>query len=88
MPALDAVLDSLHIRMLYIEPGSFAEGKTLGDLDLKARFGIADYGFWRDNATDNTSDEATRLQAGDVLIVFVSDKTGEEMAGLFCCSRD
>ena len=87
-PAMDAVLLSLHIQTLIVEPGSFAEGKTIADLDLKTRYDIADCGLRRDNATDITPDTTTRLQAGDALIVFTSDKTIQEIAGLFSYTRD
>jgi len=88
VPAMDAVLESLRIHMVHVEPGSFAEGKTIRELDLKTRFGIADCGLWRDNATDIAPDVTTRLQAGDALIVFASDKTVQEITGLFCHSHD
>ena len=87
-PAMDAVLLSLHIQTLIVEPGSFAEGKTIADLDLKTRYDIADCGLRRDNATDITPDTTTRLLAGDALIVFTSDNTIQEIAGLFSYTRD
>jgi CPA2 family monovalent cation:H+ antiporter-2 len=88
VPAMDAVLESLRIHMVHVEPGSFAEGKTIRELDLKTRFGIADCGLRRNNATDIAPDVTTRLQAGDALIVFVSDKTVLEITGLFCHPHD
>jgi CPA2 family monovalent cation:H+ antiporter-2 len=88
VPAMDAVLESLRIHMVHVEPGSFAQGKTIRELDLKTRFGIADCGLRRDNATDIAPDVTTRLQAGDALIVFVSDKTVQEMTGVFCHPHD
>jgi CPA2 family monovalent cation:H+ antiporter-2 len=88
VPGIDAVLSSLRIHMLNIEPGSPAVGKTLADLDLKTRYGIADCGLRRNNATDIIADATTRLQAGDALIVFCSDRTVQEISGLFCHSHD
>jgi CPA2 family monovalent cation:H+ antiporter-2 len=88
VPAMDTVLESLRIHMVHVEPGSFADGKTIADLDLKTRYGITDCGLHRDNATNITPDETTRLQAGDALIVFASDKTVLEIAGLFCHPQD
>ena len=85
---MDIVLESLHVQMLHVEPGSFADGKTIADLDLKTRYGITDCGLRRHNATDITPDATTRLQAGDALIVFASDKTVQEIAGLFCHPQD
>jgi monovalent cation:H+ antiporter-2, CPA2 family len=88
VPGMDAVLSSLRIHMLTIEPGSSAEGKTIADLDLKTRHGIADCGLRRNNTTEIIADAATRLQAGDALIVFCSDRTVQEISGLFCQSPD
>jgi CPA2 family monovalent cation:H+ antiporter-2 len=85
---MDAVLSSLHIHMLTIAPGSSAEGKTIGDLDLKTRYGIADCGLRRNNSTDIIANATTRLQAGDALIVFCSDRTAREISGRFCHSPD
>lgn len=85
---MDASLQSLHIQTLIVEPGSSAEGQTIADLDLKGRYGITDCGLRRDNATEITPDATTRLQAGDALIVFTSDKTVYEIAGLFSRTHD
>jgi len=85
---MDAALQSLHIQTLIVEPGSSAEGQTIADLDLKGRYGITDCGLRRDNATEITPDTTTRLQAGDALIVFASDKTVNEIAGLFSRTCD
>lgn len=85
---MDAVLESLHIHMLNVEPGSSAKGKAIANLDLKGRYGIDDCGLRRDNATNITPDATTRLQAGDALIVFSSDTTVQEIAGLFSQRRD
>jgi K+/H+ antiporter YhaU regulatory subunit KhtT len=80
---MDAVLPSLRIHMLTVEAGSFAEGKTIADLDLKSRYGIEDFGLRKNNATTVAPDAATWLQAGDTLIILISDKTSQEIAGLF-----
>ncbi|OPX63650.1 MULTISPECIES: cation:proton antiporter [unclassified Methanoregula] len=83
VPGMDEVLSSLRIHMLTVEPKSPAEGKTLADLRLKEQYGIADCGLRRNGDTSVTADAATRLQAGDSLIVFCSDRTIREIAGLF-----
>jgi monovalent cation:H+ antiporter-2, CPA2 family len=88
VPGMDAVLLSLHVHMLTLEPGSSAEGKTIADLDLKTRYGIADCGLRRNNATDIIANTTTRLQAGDALIIFCSDRTAQEISGWFCHSPD
>jgi CPA2 family monovalent cation:H+ antiporter-2 len=88
IPAMDASLLTLHIQTLTVEPGSTAEGKTIADLDLKGRYGITDCGLRRDKATNIAPDATIRLQAGDVLIIFTSDKTIQEIAWLFSHTHD
>ena len=88
VPAIDTVLNSLHIHMLMVEPGSRADGKSIVDLDLKARYGITNFGLKRNDATVITPDPTMKLRAGDALVVFVSDQTVQEMAGLFSHSCD
>jgi monovalent cation:H+ antiporter-2, CPA2 family len=87
VPGMDEVLSSLRIHMLTVEPGSSAEGKTIADLELNVRYGITDCGLRRNNNTSITADTGTRLQAGDALIVFCSDSTVRDIAGLFCYPR-
>jgi CPA2 family monovalent cation:H+ antiporter-2 len=97
IPAMDTVLLSLHIQRLIIEPGSFAGGKTIADLELTTRYGIPDIGLRRDNATDITPHGTTRLQAGDALMLFFrQDRSGDcrhvqqppvLMVGLFSSPR-
>jgi monovalent cation:H+ antiporter-2, CPA2 family len=88
VPGMDTVLLSLRIHMLTVEPGSFADKKTIAELDLKARFGIKEYGLRRNNVTEITTATTTRLQEGDALILFTSDKTVQEIAGLFSHPQD
>ncbi len=88
VPGMDTSLLSLRIHTLTIEPGSFTDGKTIAELDLNTRYGITDYGLRRNNNTDITADTTTRLRAGDALILFTSDKTVQEIAGLFSHSHD
>lgn len=83
LPGMDTVLLSMRIHMLHIEPGSPAEERSIRELDLKRRYGITDVGLRRENATIVSPDPDTRLKAGDALIVFCSDRTAEEVAGLF-----
>jgi len=83
VPGMDEVLSSLRIHMLTVEPGSPAEGKTIADLRLKEQYGIADCGLRRNRDTSIAANAATRLQAGDALIVFCSDGIVREIAVLF-----
>jgi CPA2 family monovalent cation:H+ antiporter-2 len=80
---IDTPLHSMRIHTIFVEPGSTAAGKTLGELDLKNRFGIMDYGFRRDGCTTMHPDETICLQKGDALILFASDEKSEEIRPLF-----
>jgi CPA2 family monovalent cation:H+ antiporter-2 len=85
---MDTVLLSLRIHMLNVEPGSFAEGKTIEDLDLKNRYGITDFGLRRNNETTTLPDKAVRLKNGDGLLIFSTDQTADELARLFCQKQE
>ncbi|MDD4136603.1 MAG: cation:proton antiporter [Methanoregula sp.] len=80
---MDTVLLSLRIHMLKVEPGSFADGKTIADLDLKNRYGITDYGLRRENKTVAQPDLSTCLRRGDALIIFSTDQTAGDLLPLF-----
>ena len=80
---MDTVLLSLRIHMLTVEPGSFADGKTIADLDLKDRYGISDFGVRRDNKTTAQPPLNTSLMAGDAFIIFATDQTAKELGPLF-----
>jgi len=80
---MDTVLLSLRIHMLTVQPGSIAEGMTLADLDLKAHYGISDYGIRRGNSTTTQPDLATRLERGDGLLIFTTDQIAAELGRLF-----
>ncbi len=80
---MDTPLHSMRIHTIFVEPGSTAAGKTLGELDLKNCFGIMDYGFRRDGCTTMHPDETICLKEGDALILFASDEKSEEIRPLF-----
>ncbi|MFA6333448.1 MAG: NAD-binding protein, partial [Methanoregula sp.] len=80
---MDTVLLSLRIHMLTVEPGSFADGKTIADLELKSSYGISDFGVRRDNKTTAQPDVNTCLLAGDALIIFATDQTARDLGHLF-----
>ena len=87
IPEMDNILlASPRMHTLTVEPGSFADGKTIMDLDLKARYGITDSSLRKSSSTHATCAATTKLQAGDALMVFTTDKTMQEIAGLFCYS--
>jgi monovalent cation:H+ antiporter-2, CPA2 family len=80
---MDTVLLSLRIHMLTVEPGSYADGRTIAELDLKNRYGIADFGLRHDNKTTAQPDVNTCLHAGDALLIFATDQTAAELGRLF-----
>ncbi|MCK9579398.1 MAG: cation:proton antiporter [Methanoregula sp.] len=81
---MDTMLLSLRIHMLNVEPGSFADGITIEELNLDTRYGITDFGLRRDNVTTTMLDKTTRLKGGDSLLIFSTDKTADELSRLFC----
>jgi CPA2 family monovalent cation:H+ antiporter-2 len=72
-----------HVHTFRVEPGSRAEGKTLGDLEFSNRFGIADVGIRSEGRTTRRIDPSRKLLAGEVIITFVTDPTAEELTPLF-----
>jgi monovalent cation:H+ antiporter-2, CPA2 family len=84
IPDIENILvASRRIHRLTVEPASVADGKTIADLDLKTQYGIADCSLRRDSVTHITPDTLTRLRAGDVLMIFATDRIAEEIAGMF-----
>lgn len=83
IPGMDTMLLSLRIHMLTVEPGSFADGKTIDELKLKTRFGITDFGLRRDGVTTTQPDKAICLKHGDGLLIFSTDQTADDLAHLF-----
>lgn len=79
----EKVFDALHFHTVRIEPGSWAAGKTLDDLDLQNRFGIREFGFRRGGVTQDSPPGSTVLKAGDAIIVFTTDKNIAELNALF-----
>jgi monovalent cation:H+ antiporter-2, CPA2 family len=77
------IFRGLHVHTFCVEPGSAAEGKSIDGLELKNRFGVANIGLRSGEITVSDLDGATILKAGDVLIVFTTDKKAGEIAGLF-----
>ena len=72
-----------HVHTFRVEPGSRAEGKTLGDLEFSNRFGIANVGIRSEGRTSRRIDPTRTLLAGEVLITFITDQTAQELAPLF-----
>jgi monovalent cation:H+ antiporter-2, CPA2 family len=77
-----------HVHTFRIEPGSEAEGKTLAELELGTRFGIAEVGIRSQGKTTSRIPPARRVQAGEVIITFITDQTARELLPLFTGKRD
>jgi monovalent cation:H+ antiporter-2, CPA2 family len=88
MPAsgMETMLLSLRVHTFKVEPGSFAEGKTVADLDLVSRIGISDYGIRKGETTRFMPDDGLSLAAGDAVIIFTSDRKAAEIIPLFSAS--
>ena len=72
-----------HVHTFLIEPGSEAEGKTVGDLGLRTRYGISEFGIRSQGKTTSRILPSRKLQAGEALITFMTDETARELAPLF-----
>ncbi|MFA4859338.1 cation:proton antiporter [Methanoregula sp.] len=72
-----------HIHSFHVEPGSEAEGKTLGELSLGSRFGVMEVGIRSQGKTTSHIAPTRRLQDGEVLIMFITDQTAQAMSSLF-----
>lgn len=83
LSGMDTMLQSLRIHTLVVEPGSFAEGRTLGELDLKTRLGIGDFGFRKGDHTFVHPEDGMRVEVGDSILVLTSDEKASAMAPLF-----
>jgi CPA2 family monovalent cation:H+ antiporter-2 len=76
-------LPAWRIQTLRVEPGSFAEGRTLDDLPLTMKSGISDFGLRRDGTTFIEPDATTTLQAGDAIVLYGTDEMTDQLRDLF-----
>jgi monovalent cation:H+ antiporter-2, CPA2 family len=83
LSSIDTLLHSLRVHTIKVEPGSFSDGKTLAELDIRKRFGIAEFGFRHGEKTVFDPDGDQKITAGDALIIFASDEKVQEMSRLF-----
>ncbi len=81
--SIDTLLHSFRVHTINAEPGSYCEGKTIAELDLRNRFGIPDLGFRHGEKTVFEPDESQKISAGDALIIFASDEKVEEISAMF-----
>jgi monovalent cation:H+ antiporter-2, CPA2 family len=82
------IFNDRHVHTFRIEPGSEAEGKTLGELELPARFGIGEVGIRSKGTTTSRIQPSRTLLADEVLITFVTDETARELALLFATGKE
>ncbi len=80
---MDTMLLALRIHMIRVEPGSAADGLTIGELALKEQYGISEYALRRNNKTCTTPSPSAHLRAGDSLIVFTTDEIADALATRF-----
>ena len=64
-------------------PGSEAEGKTVGELDLAIRFGTPEFGIRSGGRTTGNVLPPRKLVPGEVVITFITDDTARELVPLF-----
>jgi CPA2 family monovalent cation:H+ antiporter-2 len=79
----ETLFKATHIHSVRVEAGSFAEGKTIGALGLKDRFGIREFGFRRGTMRFTQPDPAMLLEAGDTLVFFITDQMAGQIIPLF-----
>ncbi|MGA2104564.1 MAG: cation:proton antiporter [Methanoregula sp.] len=79
----ETLFKATHIHTVQVESGSFAEGKTIGGLGLKDRFGIREFGFRRGTMRFTQPDPGMLLEAGDTLVFFITDQMAGEIIPLF-----
>ncbi|MFA6333449.1 MAG: cation:proton antiporter [Methanoregula sp.] len=82
------MFNNRHVHTFIIGPGSEADGKTIGGLDLSTRFGIAEFGIRSGGKTTSRIDPARKLVAGEALILFITDETARELSSLFVARKD
>jgi uncharacterized protein with PhoU and TrkA domain len=79
------IFNDRHVHTFHIEPGS--EGKTIGELELPARFGVGEVGIRNKGTTTTRIQPSRTLLADEVLIAFVTDQTARELALLFATGK-
>ncbi|HVP96358.1 cation:proton antiporter [Methanoregula sp.] len=79
----ETLFKATHIHTVQVEAGSEVEGKTIGELALKERFGIREFGFRRGSMRFSTPDPSLRLEAGDTLVLFITDEKAGKIIPLF-----
>jgi CPA2 family monovalent cation:H+ antiporter-2 len=72
-----------HVHPFRVDAGSPADGKTIAELDLKDQFGIPEAGLRRGEEKLIHAPDTTRLQEGDIVIVFITDEKAGEIRHLF-----
>jgi len=79
----ETLFKATHIHTVQVEAGSAADGKTVGELDLKERYGIREFGFRRGTLKFTQPEPEERLQPGDTLVFFVTDEKASTLIPIF-----
>ncbi|MDX1430396.1 MAG: TrkA C-terminal domain-containing protein, partial [Rhodothermales bacterium] len=75
--------DGLHTRAVAVRQGSPAAGKTLGELELRRRFGLTVLAVRRDTRTTASPAGDFLVQPGDRLVLVGTADRFADCAGLF-----
>jgi CPA2 family monovalent cation:H+ antiporter-2 len=73
----------LHTRMVAIRAGAAAAGKTLANLDLRARYGVTVLAIRRDGRTTGNFGPGDKIDVGDRLVLLASAEQFAACAPLF-----
>ncbi len=77
-------LPNLQLSAFTVEPGCALDGRTLGDVGLRRRYGLTAAGVRRGESIDNSPRADTRLEAGDVVFVLATAEALAQASALFC----
>jgi CPA2 family monovalent cation:H+ antiporter-2 len=83
----DVLYGNRHIHTFPVEPGSPAEGKTAGELELAARLGTPEFGIRSGGRTTGNIPASRKLVSGEIIITFITDDTARELVPLFVKKR-
>ncbi len=83
LPDLVRHISDITITSFTVEPGSPLAGTTLGEFNLRKRFNLLVLAIRRGNETITSLSGETRLEAGDIAIIYASPKDIAQGAALF-----
>lgn len=83
LPDLVRHIPDITITSFTVEPGSPLDGTTLGGFNLRKRFNLLVLAIRRGNETITSLSGETRLEAGDIAIIYASPEDIAKGAALF-----